>query len=137
MTDAPLPLVDVTRVEVIGDHRLCFGPEDGPVGDVAVDEHEWRGVFESLADQAFLVQVRVESTAITRPHGVDTAPKPLHEKAGRDPLQRPSRATDADRLYVTRPAAGVPTMAAADLQYGAVGAFAKALAFGEGRSREA
>ena len=60
MTDTPLPLVDVTRVEVIGDHRLRLGFEDGTVGDVAFDEHEWRGVFGPLADQAFFAQVRIE-----------------------------------------------------------------------------
>ncbi len=83
MTDAPLPLVDVARVEVIGDHRLRLGFADGTVGDVAFDEHEWRGVFEPLADQAFFAQVRVESGAIAWPHGVDMAPEPLYEEATR------------------------------------------------------
>lgn len=66
MTDAPLPPVGVTRVEVIGNHRLRLGFGDGTVGDVAFDEHEWRGVFEPLADQAFLAQVRIESGKCVR-----------------------------------------------------------------------
>jgi hypothetical protein len=49
-TAVPLPLVDVTRVEVIGDHRLRLTFADGIVGDVAFGDHEWRGVFEPLAD---------------------------------------------------------------------------------------
>jgi hypothetical protein len=83
MTDAPLPLVGVTRVEVIGDHRLRLGFGDGTVGDVAFEEHEWRGVFEPLADQAFFAQVRVESGTIAWPNGVDMAPEPLYEEATR------------------------------------------------------
>ena len=83
MTDAPLPLVDVTRVEVIGDHRLRVSFDDGTVGDVAFDEREWRGVFEPLADQAFFAQVRVdpEGGTITWPNGVDMAPEPLYAEA--------------------------------------------------------
>jgi hypothetical protein len=83
VTDAPLPLVDVTRVEVIGNHRLRLSFEDGTAGDVAFEEREWRGVFEPLADQGFFAQVRVdlESGTITWPNGVDMAPEPLYAEA--------------------------------------------------------
>jgi Protein of unknown function (DUF2442) len=77
------PLVDVVGVEVIGDHRLRLSFEDGTVGDVAFEEHEWRGVFEPLADQAFFAQVRVdpEGGTIVWPNGVDMAPEPLYAEA--------------------------------------------------------
>ncbi|MDX6719460.1 MAG: hypothetical protein QOJ63_1714 [Solirubrobacteraceae bacterium] len=98
MTDPPLPLVHVARVEVIGDHRLRLGFEDGTVGDVAFDEHEWRGVFEPLADQAFFAQVRVESGTIAWPNGVDMAPEPLYEEATRHPAAPPTARHRGDRL---------------------------------------
>jgi hypothetical protein len=77
------PLVDVVGVEVIGDHRLRLSFEDGTVGDVAFEKHEWRGVFEPLADQAFFAQVRVdpEGGTIVWPNGVDMAPEPLYAEA--------------------------------------------------------
>ena len=80
------PLVDVTAVEVIGDHRLRLTFEDGTVGDVAFEQREWRGVFEPLADQAFFAQVRVdpELGTITWPNGVDMAPEPLYAEARRN-----------------------------------------------------
>jgi hypothetical protein len=89
MTDAPLPLVDVTRVEV-ATIAFALGFEGGTVGDVAFDEHEWRGVFEPLADQAFFAQVRVESGTIAWPNGIDMAPEPLYQEAPRDPDARPA-----------------------------------------------
>jgi hypothetical protein len=72
-------LVDVARVEVIGDHRLRLTFEDGVIGDVHFDQREWRGVFEPLADPERFAQVRVdpESGTITWPGGVDMAPEPL------------------------------------------------------------
>ncbi len=77
------PLVDVVAVEVIGDHRLRLSFEDGTVGDVAFEAHEWHGVFEPLADQAFFAQVRVdpEGGTIMWPNGVDMAPEPLYAQA--------------------------------------------------------
>ncbi|MGA7705740.1 MAG: DUF2442 domain-containing protein [Solirubrobacteraceae bacterium] len=78
-------LVDVTGVEVIGDHRLRLTFEDGIVGDVAFDRSEWRGVSEPLADQSFFAQVRVEPElgTVTWPNGYDMAPEPLYEEACR------------------------------------------------------
>ena len=79
------PLVDVTAVEVVGDHRLRLTFEDGTVGDVAFEQREW-GVFEPLADQSFFAQVRVdpELGTIVWPKGVDMAPEPLYADARRN-----------------------------------------------------
>ena len=76
-------LVDVTGVEVIGDHRLRLTFEDGVVGDVEFDRSEWQGVAEPLADQSFFAQVRVEPElgTITWPNGYDMAPELLYEEA--------------------------------------------------------
>jgi hypothetical protein len=80
------PLVDVTGVEVIGDHRLRLTFEDGTVGDVAFEEREWRGVFEPLAEQSFFAQVRVDQElgTVVWPNGVDMAPEPLYAEAKRN-----------------------------------------------------
>jgi len=92
--DVVEPLVDVTGVEVIGDHRLRLTFEDGTVGDVAFDEREWRGVFEPLADPAYFAQVRAdpESGTIAWPNGVDMAPEPLYAQAKQRPAGQPSTA---------------------------------------------
>jgi Protein of unknown function (DUF2442) len=84
-------LVDITAVEVAGDHRLRLTFEDGTVGDVAFDEREWRGVFEPLADAAFFAQVRVdpELGTIVWPNGADMAPEPLYAEARRDAVAPP------------------------------------------------
>jgi hypothetical protein len=42
MTDLA-PLVHVTGVTVIGDHRLRLLFEDGTVGDVSFGDEEWTG----------------------------------------------------------------------------------------------
>jgi hypothetical protein len=86
------PLVDVTVVEVIGDHTLRLTFEDGTVGDVAFADHEWRGVFEPLADQAFFAQVRVdpELGTIVWPNGADMAPEPLYAEARRNRVSQQS-----------------------------------------------
>jgi len=67
------------RLETKGRRRTTLGT----VGDVAFEEHEWRGVFEPLADQAFFAQVRVdpEGGTIMWPNGVDMAPEPLYAEA--------------------------------------------------------
>jgi hypothetical protein len=77
------PLVDITGVEVIGDHRLRLTFEDGTVGDVDFSEHEWRGVFEPLRDPTYFARVAVdpESGTIAWPSGVDMAPEPLYAEA--------------------------------------------------------
>jgi hypothetical protein len=77
------PLVDITGVEVIGDHRLRLTFEDGTVGDVDLSEREWRGVFEPLREPAYFARVSVDPEAgtITWPNGVDMAPEPLYAEA--------------------------------------------------------
>lgn len=92
---ATLPLVDVTHVEVLGDHRLRLTFKDGTVGDVAFGEHEWRGVLAPLADPELFARVRVdgESGTIAWPGGLDVAPEPLYAEA----RAHPARASSMDR----------------------------------------
>jgi hypothetical protein len=78
-------LVDVTSVEVIGDHRLRLTFADGVVGDVSFGGRNWKGVLAPLADAGFFAQVRVDSEAgtIAWPNGIDFAPEPLYADAKR------------------------------------------------------
>jgi hypothetical protein len=87
-------LVDVTAVEVLGDHQLRLTFADGTVGDVAFGDDEWRGVFEPLADPVVFAEVRVDHEAgtIVWPNGLDMAPEPLYEVARRHPAPRMSAA---------------------------------------------
>ena len=84
-------LVDVTDVEVLGDHRLRLTFEDGVVGDVDFAKKTWRGVFEPLRDPGYFASVRVDSASGTLvwPNGVDMAPEPLYEQARAHPAQSP------------------------------------------------
>lgn len=88
----PSPLVHVSAVQVIGDHRLRLTFEDGVTGEVAFEGREWRDVFEPLADQAFFAQVRVdpELGTIAWPNGADMAPEPLYAEARRNRVAVPS-----------------------------------------------
>ena len=81
--------VDITGVEVIGDHRLRLTFADQTVGDVDFSAHEWRGVLEPLADAAYFARVRVdpESGTIAWPNGVDLAPEPLYGEARRNRIE--------------------------------------------------
>jgi Protein of unknown function (DUF2442) len=76
-------LVHVTRVEVVGDHRLRLGFEDGTEGDLDFSEWGWRGVFQPLADPAYFGQVRLDEElgTIVWPNGADVAPETLHSWA--------------------------------------------------------
>jgi hypothetical protein len=80
------PLVDVTAVEVLADHRLRLSFADGTVGDVSFENREWRGVFEPLADPAFFARVSVDPEAgtVVWPNGADMAPEPLYAAALRN-----------------------------------------------------
>ena len=85
MTDF-LPLVHVTGVAVLGDHKLRLLFEDGTVGDVSFEDREWRGVFEPLRDPARFAKVKVEGGTIVWPDdGLDMAPEPLYEAVRRHP----------------------------------------------------
>jgi hypothetical protein len=82
-------LVDVTAVEVIGNHRLRLTFADGVVGEVDFGSREWNGVLAPLADASFFAKVRVDPEAgtIAWPNGVDFAPEPLYEEARRGHMQ--------------------------------------------------
>ena len=79
-------LLDITAVEIVGEHRLRLTFEDGTVGDVDFSGRQWRGVLEPLADPAYFARVRVDPDAgtIAWPNGVDLAPEPLYEEARRN-----------------------------------------------------
>ena len=82
-------LVDITRVEVVADHRLRLTFADGTVGDVDFADQEWRGVLEPLRDPAYFAEVSVdpESGTVAWPNGVDLAPEPLYAEARRNPAE--------------------------------------------------
>ena len=84
MDDLPR-LVHITDVEVIGDHELRLTFEDGVVGDVAFDDHHWRGVLAPLRDPELFRQVRVDAQlgTLVWPGDLDLAPEPLYEEARR------------------------------------------------------
>lgn len=63
----PGKLVDITKVEVIGDHELRLTFEDGVIGDVAFDDTEWQGVFEPLRDPKRFAKVAIEFGTIVWP----------------------------------------------------------------------
>jgi hypothetical protein len=85
-------LVDMTAVEVVGDHTLRLTFADGTAGDVEFAAHERRGVLKPLRDPAFFADVRVdpESGTVAWPNGVDLAPEPLYEQARRNPVEQAS-----------------------------------------------
>ncbi len=76
------PLVDVTGVAVIGDHKLRLLFEDGTVGDVSFEDYEWKGIFEPLRDQKRFAKVTIKYGTLFWPHDqLDWAPEPLYEAA--------------------------------------------------------
>jgi len=86
MTQVP-PLVRVTGVEVIGDHRLRLTFEDGTVGDVSYEDRQLTGVLEPLNDPRVFAEVVVDEQmgTIAWPNGIDFAPEPLYEEARQHP----------------------------------------------------
>ncbi len=90
----PGKLVDVTKVEVIGDHELRLTFEDGVIGDVSFADREWKGVFEPLRDPKRFAKVAIEFGTIVWPEdGLDMAPEPLYEKACQRPVLESSATT--------------------------------------------
>ena len=73
-------LVHVTKVEVVGDHRLRLTFEDGAKGEVDLSTWQWLGIFEPLADPTYFGQVAVDQElgTIVWPNGADIAPETLH-----------------------------------------------------------
>lgn len=83
-----LPLVHVTGVAVIGEHRLRVLFEDGTVGDVSFADRKWDGVFEPLRDPARFARVSVEHGTLVWPDDeLDMAPEPLYQAALANPAQ--------------------------------------------------
>jgi uncharacterized protein DUF2442 len=79
-------LVDITRVEVVGEHRLRLTFADRMSGEVDFGGREWGGVLGPLGDPAFFARVYVddpEAGTIAWPGGLDLAPEPLYEEARR------------------------------------------------------
>lgn len=80
-------LVDVTDVQVIGDHALRLTFEDGVAGDITFEDHEWTGVFEPLRNPVRFARVTIEDGTLAWPDdGLDMAPEPLYEEACRHPV---------------------------------------------------
>jgi Protein of unknown function (DUF2442) len=75
MSEMP-PLVRVTRVEVVGDHRLRLSFEDGMVGDVSYEGREWKGVLKPLGDPQVFAEVTVDEQmgTIAWPNGSTSRP---------------------------------------------------------------
>jgi hypothetical protein len=74
------PLVDITGVAVIGDHKLRLLFEDGTVGDVSFEDDPWNGVFAPLRDPARFAKVTIRYGTLYWPHDeLDWAPEPLYE----------------------------------------------------------
>lgn len=75
-------IVHVIRVEVVGDHRLWLGFEDGIEGEINFSTRDWRGVFEPLRDPSYFGRVRLDRGlgTIVWPNGADIAPETLHER---------------------------------------------------------
>ncbi len=90
MAEVP-PLVHVTGVAVIGAYRLRLLFEDGTVGDVSFEDCKWNGVFEPFRDPAVFAEVYVDTQfgTLAWPNGLDMAPEPLYEEAGRNPIAEP------------------------------------------------
>jgi hypothetical protein len=78
-------IVHVTRVEVIGDHRLHLSFEDGIEGEIDFSDRDWHGVFEPLRDPGYFGGVRLdrELGTIVWPNGADIAPETLHDRVTR------------------------------------------------------
>jgi hypothetical protein len=75
-------IVHVTYVEVVGDHRLHLGFEDGVEGEVDFSGRDWRGVFQPLRDPSYFGRVHLdpELGTIVWPNGADIAPETLHDR---------------------------------------------------------
>jgi hypothetical protein len=98
-------LVHVTDVEVLDEHRLRLTFEDGIIGDIGFEDHEWRGVFEPLRDPRRFERVCVDpscGTIVWPEQGLDMAPEPLYEQALAHQVPR-APAADALRTRRRRP----------------------------------
>ena len=72
---------------MIGDHKLRLLFEDGTVGDISFEDHDWHGVFEPLRDPARFAKVTIQYGTIVWPeYDLDMAPEPLYEAARSNPV---------------------------------------------------
>jgi hypothetical protein len=78
--DPPPHLHRIIEVEVVGDHRLRLGLDDGVRGELDASNWDWRGVFEPLGDPAYFARVELDDElgTIRWPNGADVAPETLH-----------------------------------------------------------
>lgn len=91
-----LPLVHVTGVTVIGDHRLRLLFEDGTVGDVSFEDDPWDGVFAPLRDPSRFARVTIAHGTLYWPDDeLDWAPEPLYQLARANAVAEPVIATTA------------------------------------------
>ncbi len=82
-------MVDVTKVEARGGHRLWVEFGDGASGEVDLAGIlSFAGVFEPLRDLAYFARVRVdrELGTIVWPNGADLDPIVLHSVVTGQPL---------------------------------------------------
>lgn len=105
-------LLNVTAVEVTGDHRLRLGFEDGTVGDVDFTDRAWTGVFERHADPRYFARVAVdpELGTITWPDGTDMAPETLLDEARRNPAPVGSIGWEGREPVPEAPRSSVPRL---------------------------
>jgi hypothetical protein len=85
-------LVQVTAVDVVGEHRLRLSFEDGSEGEVQFGEGDWSGVFAPLRDPTYFARVTLdeEMGTIVWPNGADMAPETLHLGATRGRDRQPA-----------------------------------------------
>jgi hypothetical protein len=87
----PGEVVDITKVEVIGEYELRLTFKDGVVGDVSFADREWKNVFEPLRDPERFANVAIEFGTLVWPNdGLDMAPEPLYERACQHQVSRTS-----------------------------------------------
>jgi hypothetical protein len=84
VVDLAAHLHRVTKVEVVGDHRLRVAFDDGTGGEVDASGWEWLGVFAPLRDPEFFEKVELDAElgTIVWPNGADIAPETLHSWVG-------------------------------------------------------
>ena len=77
---------------MIGDHKLRLLFEDGTVGDISFEDHDWHGVFEPLRDPARFAKVTSQYGTIVWPeYDLDIAPSRSTKPHGVTP-SRPRQA---------------------------------------------
>lgn len=91
MTTEILPLVHIKGVVVIGDHKLRLLFEDGTVGDVSFEGHNWKGVLTPLQDPITFAKVTADHGTLYWPEqDLDLAPEPLYQAALKNPVAGPA-----------------------------------------------